>query len=160
MKYFIVSLLACALVRSEENAKVKILHNLVSSKCPGLVSYDAETVSFNEVFTKLLECNRNDLVRKITPSECFTATSFTEAWRLDHQGAGHRPGGNYSYDGYACDFNEDVEWFKFSGPGGSKMLNSCPKSKSCGTLLPYWTDSAAPEIVGVKKTVDAYRSFW
>ena len=39
---------------------------------------------------------------------------------------------------------------------GKRILNVCPKDKSCGTYTPLWTDADAPMIVGQIHTVDAY----
>ena len=66
------------------------------------------------------------------PVECQNAVNLTGAWRLDTAGQDLRGGGNKSRDGFACDIWRE-HWFRFSGDGGNKMLNTCPAGKSCGT---------------------------
>lgn len=93
------------------------------------------------------------------PTECLTATNITNSERTDRLGHDLRPGGPYSQQGYACDFHRDLQWFRFTAHAGTRMLNSCPKVKSCGTYGPYWTDAAMPATVGVSVRVNAYRVF-
>ena len=77
------------------------------------------------------------------------AVNLTGAWRLDTAGQDLRGGGERSRDGYVCDIWRE-HWFRFSGDGGSKMLNACPAAgNSCGTQVAYWTDAGAPSTVGV-----------
>ena len=79
---------------------------------------------------------------------CQNAYNYTEPWRRDHNGSGLKPGGPHSERGYACDLYESPQWFRFSGEAGTHMLDTCPKSLSCGTMSPLWTDSGMPEEVG------------
>ena len=63
--------------------------------------------------------------------ECLTATNLTQSWRLDHEGSDIRPGGPHSYDGYACDFHKNLQWFRFSGEGGKCSAHfSCKQHMS------------------------------
>ena len=39
---------------------------------------------------------------------------------------------------------------------GTKMLNRCPKLKSCGGYNPIWTDSAVPIQINVISNITAY----
>ena len=42
---------------------------------------------------------------------------------MDHDGSDLKAGGPSSYSGYACDFRNDLQWFRFSGSAG-KYINS------------------------------------
>ena len=54
------------------------------------------------------------------PKECLTATNFTQSWRLDHKGSDIRPGGpDANRIGWACEVRKDLQWFRFSGEGGT-----------------------------------------
>lgn len=87
------------------------------------------------------------------PKECKLALNYTNSWRRDYQGSNIRPGG--TSDGSNCDLKRKA-WFRFTGAAGNRMLNSCPKKYSCGTVFPYWTDEKMPSTVGVETTVKAY----
>ena len=91
------------------------------------------------------------------PIECRNATNFTESWRLDHSGQNIRPGGEHSYDNYACDVHTK-NWFRFSSQAGNRMLNICPPYKSCGTYVPFWSDAAIPDQVGERVEAQFYAS--
>lgn len=89
--------------------------------------------------------------------ECTDAVDFNQSWRLDHNGSHIRPGGHKSYNGYACDFNtEHIEWFRFTGLAGSRILDKCPPEYSCGTLIAYWTDEWMPSRLGERKLITVY----
>ena len=90
------------------------------------------------------------------PIECLSAVDLNEPWRLDHSSGNHRPGGYKSSGGYACDQRKSLQWFRFSGAGGNKMLDSCPKWFSCGGRYPYWTDYDMPKDIGLPTTITAY----
>jgi len=89
------------------------------------------------------------------PKECLEAQFFTESWRLRHNGDDFRGSGNHSFFGYACDLHQ-IQWFRFSGAAGSRLLNTCPPPESCGTSLPIWSDADMPDSVGVVTNVEAY----
>ena len=38
------------------------------------------------------------------------------------------------------------------------MLNSCPRSYSCGAINSFWSDGELPKIIGVNTTVNMYLS--
>lgn len=94
---------------------------------------------------------------ELTPSQCRSATTLTDSWRLDRNGSNLRPGGPHSMDGHACDLHAGLQWFRFSGAGGKRLLDSCPKPYSCGSLYPYWSDNALPKEVGEVEEIEAYR---
>ncbi|XP_067933925.1 oncoprotein-induced transcript 3 protein-like [Watersipora subatra] len=100
------------------------------------------------------------LVHCTTPPECLTATNLTESWRMDISGSGIKPGGPNSFDEYACDLNIDLQWFRFTGDAGNRMLNTCPPMFSCGAMMPYWSDEPLPTEVGVKTDMVAYESWY
>ena len=58
------------------------------------------------------------------PEECLTATNLTEAWRMDHNGSGIQPRGFTisTYQGYACDLNPALNWFRFTGEAGKNYI--------------------------------------
>ena len=87
---------------------------------------------------------------------CRTADNYSEPWRLDHKGSRITPGGPHSGNGYNCDFHNEAQWFRFSGAGGTHMLDSCPKWLSCGAAVSYWTNHTASKTIGVETTVKAY----
>ena len=83
------------------------------------------------------------------PVECVNAINLTESWRLDHDGSHIRP----INGGYNCDardmINSGRPWFRFSGSGGTKLLDSCPPAFSCGTAFSLWSNSTMPSAIGV-----------
>ena len=42
---------------------------------------------------------------------------------------------------------------------GKRMLNKCPKWKSCGAYRPIWTDESMPDSVGQLVTIKAFRVY-
>ena len=57
------------------------------------------------------------------PAPCLSAATLTDSWRMDHDGKDLRGGGPKANaldrsDGYACDFRQDLQWFRFSGAAG------------------------------------------
>ena len=42
---------------------------------------------------------------------------------------------------------------------GTRLLNTCPLYRSCGTDWPYWSDDVPPTAVGVPATITAYVSY-
>ena len=67
------------------------------------------------------------------------------------------PGGEHSYNNYACDIYTK-HWFRFSGAAGNKMLDICPPQNSCGTHVPFWSDAAMPDRVGERIEAQFYGS--
>ncbi|KAF6016429.1 hypothetical protein EB796_025270 [Bugula neritina] len=90
------------------------------------------------------------------PIECREAETFTEPWRLEHNGQDIKGNGSHNYNGYACDLHADTRWFRFGGAAGNRLLDSCPKYKSCGSLYPLWSDEPMPTKVGVVSTIKMY----
>ncbi|XP_067939993.1 uromodulin-like [Watersipora subatra] len=91
--------------------------------------------------------------------ECMKAVNYTQSWRMDHNGTDKKPNTSHSKNGYACDFYSDSPWFRFAGDGGSQMMNSCVPMRSCGAFMPFWTDDAMPQAVGVIKSIKVYGSY-
>ncbi|XP_067952069.1 uncharacterized protein [Watersipora subatra] len=88
---------------------------------------------------------------------CQTATNLTRSWRMDHNGSDIRPGfGPHANDGYACDFHENLKWFRFTGEAGNRLLNTCPPLRSCGGFYSFWTDSKMPQQVGAVSPIFVY----
>ncbi|XP_067946628.1 oncoprotein-induced transcript 3 protein-like [Watersipora subatra] len=85
-------------------------------------------------------------------SHCMTATNLKQPWRKD--GNNGQPKID-NYNGHACDLSSKLQWFRFTGAAGSRMLNRCPTT-SCGSYFPYWTEDPMPRMVGVEKTISAY----
>ena len=93
------------------------------------------------------------------PVECVNAINLTESWRLDHSGSHIRPI-NGEYNGDTRDMiNSGRPWFRFSGNAGSKLLDSCPPWYSCGTEIPFWSNSTMPSAIGVVTRFTAQGSF-
>ena len=158
--------------------RVKIIYSLLDRECPGwenineqkrnaigsLDQLDVEKTLYNNLFDQLIKCRQTDKATTTTSTmdpikanveECKNAMNFTESWRLDHAGRNLRAGGYLSRNGYACDIYTK-EWFRFSGAAGSRMLNTCPAHKSCGTYAPYWTDDKMPDKVGERLDVKVH----
>ena len=159
--------------------RVKLIYSLLDKECPGwkntnkqkrnvigsLHQLDVEKTLYNKLFDKLIKCRgtknaTSTLSSTLDPikaniEECKNAINFTESWRLDHAGRNLRAGGYLSRNRYACDIYTK-EWFRFSGAAGSRMLNTCPAHKSCGTYAPYWTDEKMPVKVGESLDVKVY----
>ncbi|XP_067934150.1 uromodulin-like [Watersipora subatra] len=91
--------------------------------------------------------------------ECQKAVELTEAWRAGPDGSKVRPGGPYSFRGWGCDLNRQLQWFRFSGDAGNRMRDTCPPMYSCGAMMPMWTDQPPPSEVGVKKRINVYESW-
>lgn len=94
------------------------------------------------------------------PIECLSTTSYTESWRMDHNGSNIVPvSPPFLYNGYACDLQMTItDWFRFAGEAGTRMLNTCPKYQSCGARWPLWTDEPMPTVVGVRSKIIVYGS--
>lgn len=58
------------------------------------------------------------------PIECQIAVNLTQSWRLEHRGQGLKGGGPGATDGYACDFYQTPQWFRFAGAAGKKNMFS------------------------------------
>mgnify|MGYP001795281781 FL=1 len=159
--------------------RVKLIYSLLDKECPGwkntnkqkrnvigsLDQLDVEKTLYNKLFDMLIKCRQTKNATSTMSStldpikanieECNNAINFTQSWRLDHAGRDLRAGGYLSRNGYACDIYTK-EWFRFSGAAGSRMLNTCPAHKSCGTYAPYWTDDKMPDKVGERLDVKVY----
>ena len=92
------------------------------------------------------------------PIECHNATNFTQHWRLEHRAQNLKPGGEHSFGDYACDYYT-LQWFRFRGAAGQKMLDRCPPAESCGTYMPLWTDIQLPDKVGERAEGQFYVSY-
>ena len=91
------------------------------------------------------------------PTECQNAVNYTESWRTDHAASNFRPKGPHSRRGYACDLSVASNfWFRFTGEAGHRMLNKCPRLRSCGSYVPHWTDEEMPKVVGVETDLKVY----
>ncbi|XP_067947854.1 uromodulin-like [Watersipora subatra] len=99
-----------------------------------------------------------DCEARASSDPCWAPTELNEAWRINSNGATHRPGGPHSKDGYACTFWKDLGWFRFTGDAGTRLQNTCPRLGSCGTQIPYWTDATMPEKVKEVVTITVYGS--
>ena len=89
----------------------------------------------------------------------MAAVNLTESWRLEHNGKNIKPiNGNWN-----CDTRGMVRarrpWFRFSDKAGTKMLNTCPKSLSCGTAGSMWSDAKLPSTVGQQESAMAYTRY-
>ena len=94
---------------------------------------------------------------KLQPIECRNAVNYTESWRRDHLRSNFKPKGPHSRNGYACDLGVTSNfWFRFKGEAGNRMLNKCPKYRSCGAQNPLWTDRTMPQVVGVETNLKVY----
>ena len=92
------------------------------------------------------------------PIECHNAKNFTEYWRLEHRAQNLKPGGAHSFGDYACDYYT-LQWFRFTGAAGQRMLDRCPPAESCGTYMPLWTDIQLPDNVGGRAEGQFYVSY-
>ena len=92
------------------------------------------------------------------PIECHNATNFTQHWRLEHRAQNLKPGGEHSFGDYACDYYT-LQWFRFIGAAGQRMLDRCPPAESCGTYMPLWTDIQLPDKVGERAEGQFYVSY-
>ena len=92
------------------------------------------------------------------PIECHNVTNFTQHWRLEHRAQNLKPGGEHSFGDYACDYYT-LQWFRFTGAAGQRMLDRCPPAESCGTYMPLWTDIQLPDKVGERAEGQFYVSY-
>lgn len=150
--------------------RVNLLQSLLSSQCPTAARLQRPPISplatrlslekdfYNQLENQLILCKISQSLSptSLPPSECSAAINLTESWRLDHSGSRIKPDGPNSFNGYACDFRKDLQWFRFSGAAGSRLLSSPPKPYSCGTYRPYWTDAEMPSSVGDIKMVEVF----
>ena len=88
------------------------------------------------------------------PVECLNAINLTESWRSDNNG------GKLASN---CD-TEDMKkngrpWFRFTGPAGNQLLNTCPPPSSCGTAAGIWSAAAMPTKIGAVTSITAYASW-
>ncbi|XP_030067927.1 uromodulin [Microcaecilia unicolor] len=63
---------------------------------------------------------------------CFNHTVLNEFWRSTSYGAGSN-----------CD-NGKKGWYRFTGSGGTRMLESCVPTHTCNTHAPVWLKGAHP----------------
>ena len=93
-------------------------------------------------------------------AECLSAISLTESWRNVNAGTNIVPSG-----GHNCDLRDmsnnypERPWFRFVGDAGNMMLNSCPPTRSCGTLAGIWTDQEMPSVLGKSTEVSIFASY-
>ncbi|XP_067940137.1 uromodulin-like [Watersipora subatra] len=149
------------------HSRVEVFRNLLAAYCPDFKEparqprdqyhsdAEAEQAFYRALSYQLTVCQLSHQSYP-QPPECENATTFTQPWRKDHDGKGLKPGGPSSLLGRACDERKDLQWFRFRGEAGSRMLDSAPKYESCGSLWPYWTDAEMPTDVGVVKRVEAF----
>ena len=78
-------------------------------------------------------------------AQCISAINFTESWRLDHKGRKIRPDGTRNCDTRQLSSNKGT-WFRFSGSGGTHLLESCLPDYSCGSQIGFWSDEAKPKL--------------
>ena len=94
------------------------------------------------------------------PVECENAINLTESWRLDHSGSNIGPiNGRWNCDTRDM-INSGRPWFRFSGSGGTKLLDSCPPKFSCGTAGALWSNSTMPSAIGVVMNFTAQGSYY
>ena len=95
------------------------------------------------------------------PQECINAQNFTHPARSDAEGHNYKVSAytGHNYLGYSCDFHKDIDWFRFTGQAGRKMLNICPQPYSCGTSISVWTDDDMPTEVGIAKEINGYGQY-
>ena len=170
-----VQLYECAVLTDGEEkelkmfqGRVKLLQRLLRVHCsssPELLrpttkfanTLAGERVFYSQLSAQLGYCKLSQQISLMSkPSECLDATDLTESWRRDHNGGMNKPGGPNSLLNQTCDLRQSLQWFRFAGEAGDRMLSSAPKSNSCGTKLPYWTDAEMPTEVGVKEEIEAF----
>lgn len=153
--------------------KNELLESLLSTQChitsptseSSVTTIKGVKAYYDILLTKLVQCKVPYFAKPIstqTPTPlvlneaCSSAVELTESWRLDSEGSHYQPGGPRSSGGFACDHRKGLQWFRFSGKGGNRMLDSCPKWFSCGGRYPYWTDDLMPKAVGEITEVSIY----
>ena len=120
-----------------------------------LASCRSEKSKNSDEQTTLKPANQTSI--RLQPTECQYAVNYTESWRRDHLNSNYKPKGAHSRQGYACDLGSASDfWFRFKGEAGNRMLNKCPKFRSCGTKHPLWTDREMPQEVGVETEIKVY----
>ena len=90
------------------------------------------------------------------PVECLNAINLTESWRSDNKGG--KLNGLHNCDTQYMK-NNGRPWFRFTGPAGNQLLNTCPPPYSCGTLAGIWSDAAMPTKIGAVTSITAYASW-
>ena len=90
---------------------------------------------------------------------CVSAVTFSESWRRDCSGSRIQPINN----DYNCDtetiIEQGISWFRFTGPAGNRLRNTCPPSYSCGTRAGFWCNDTMPSSVGESRTARMYASW-
>ena len=89
-------------------------------------------------------------------SECPTAKNLSEPWRLDHNGSDIKPINGYYNGDVVRMMKEGRPWFRFTAAAGNKMLDRCVPKYSCGTAMPYFSNSTMPSALGVPTVIDVY----
>lgn len=145
--------------------RLRVLQNILAVQCPAedlsilltqpdITNLAVVTSYYNALLGRLTTCKVYKPLAANSP--CSSAVNLDQSWRVDRNGSHIRPGGVRSFDGYACDQHKGLQWFRFSGKGGNRMLNVCPKWLSCGGKNPYWTDDAMPKEIGVVTQAKVY----
>ena len=112
------------------------------------------TTTFQQTTTTTLKPTTSTTAPQ--PVECLNAINLTESWRSDNKGRKLNRGNN-------CDSpdmkNNGRPWFRFTGPAGNQLLNTCPPENSCGTIAGIWSDAAMPTMIGAVTNITAYGSW-
>ena len=61
---------------------------------------------------------------------------------------------------YVCDrdtmIRQNRPWFRFASDAGNRLLDTCPRSLSCGAVAGAWSDDDMPTTIGVNATINVY----
>ena len=151
--------------------RVKLLHTVLLNECKqgntsrmrreiissslNMAREEMEKLLYERMLRMLIDCREqkqktthlsSTTTEPPVPAQCISATNFTEFWRLDHKGGKVLPDRN----SYNCDTKQlsskKGSWFRFSGSGGTHLLESCPSVYSCGSQIGFWSDEAKPKL--------------
>ena len=90
------------------------------------------------------------------PSECLTAQNLSEPWRVDHNSSDIKPINGYYNGDVVRMIKEGRPWFRFTAAAGNRMLDRCVPKYSCGTAMPYFSNSTMRSALGVPTVIDVY----
>ena len=101
---------SCQLKNSTDSPPVELIK-------VGMSALDSTTLPVSTNIT-------NNTTEVYLPEECSTATNLTEAWRMDHNGSNIKPIRSTKPNGYACDLNPTLNWFRFTSRAGKDFTFS------------------------------------
>lgn len=118
---------------------------------------EIENELINHLLDMLVRCRNNGSITAIPPAvpeQCHSSNTLnlSESWR-----------NNYTRTDLEMD---DIDillpgktWFRFTGAAGTRLRDTCPTSRACGSSGPYWSPDKRPTSIGETISITLFESF-